>query len=103
LFISVLSLEIQLYSTIAGSINDNINIDSTIAGSINDNINIDSTIAGSINDNINSHKLWSYEINQKYEKNHNVAFPLLRGHSHKRPPFLTGQIPIDRDSKIQLD
>jgi hypothetical protein len=38
-----------LYSTIAGSMNDNINIDSTIAGSMNDNINIDSTIAGSMN------------------------------------------------------
>jgi hypothetical protein len=30
-------------STIAGSMNDNINMDSTIAGSMNDNINMDST------------------------------------------------------------
>ena len=29
------------------------NIDSTIAGSMKDNINIDSTIAGSMKDNIN--------------------------------------------------
>ena len=36
-------------STIAGSMNDNINMDSTIAGSMNDNINMDSTIAGSMN------------------------------------------------------
>jgi hypothetical protein len=40
-------------STIAGSVNDNINMGSTIAGSVNDNINMDSTIAGSVNDNIN--------------------------------------------------
>ena len=40
-------------STIAGSVNDNINMDSTITGSVNDNINMDSTITGSVNDNIN--------------------------------------------------
>ena len=40
-------------STIAGSMNDNINMDSTIAGPMKDNINMDSTIAGSMNDNIN--------------------------------------------------
>jgi hypothetical protein len=34
-------------STIAESMNDNININSTIAGSVNDNININSTIAES--------------------------------------------------------
>jgi hypothetical protein len=33
-------------STIAESINDNINMESTIAGSMNDNINMDRTIAG---------------------------------------------------------
>jgi hypothetical protein len=33
--------------------NDNINMDSTISGSMNDNINMDSTISGSMNDNIN--------------------------------------------------
>jgi hypothetical protein len=32
-------------STIAGSMNDNINMDSTIAGSMNGNIDMDSTIA----------------------------------------------------------
>jgi hypothetical protein len=32
---------------------DNINMDSTIEGSMNDIINMDSTIAGSMNDNIN--------------------------------------------------
>ena len=37
-------------STIAGSINNNINMDSTMAGSMNDNINMNSTIAGSMND-----------------------------------------------------
>jgi DUF4097 and DUF4098 domain-containing protein YvlB len=36
-------------STIAGSVNDNINMYSTIAGSVNDNINMDSTITGSVN------------------------------------------------------
>ena len=40
-------------STIAESMNDNINMDSTIARSMNDNINMDSTIVGSMNDNIN--------------------------------------------------
>jgi hypothetical protein len=35
-------------STIAGSMNDNINMDNTIAGSMNDNINMDNTIAGSV-------------------------------------------------------
>jgi hypothetical protein len=30
-------------------VNDNINMDSTIVGSMNDNINMDSTIAGSMN------------------------------------------------------
>ena len=34
-------------STIAGSMNDNINMDSTIAESMNDTININSTIAES--------------------------------------------------------
>jgi hypothetical protein len=32
-------------STIAVSVNDNVNMDSTIAVSVNDNINMDSTIA----------------------------------------------------------
>jgi hypothetical protein len=36
-------------STIAGSMNDNINMDSTIAESMNDNINMDCTIVGSMN------------------------------------------------------
>jgi hypothetical protein len=36
-------------STIAGSVNDNINMNSTITRSMNDNINMDSTIAGSMN------------------------------------------------------
>jgi hypothetical protein len=31
-------------------------MDNTIAGSMNDNINMDSTIAGSMNDNINPRK-----------------------------------------------
>jgi hypothetical protein len=35
-----------IYSTIAGSMNDNINMDSTMAGSMSDNINKSSTIAG---------------------------------------------------------
>ena len=35
-------------STIAGSMNDNINMDSIIAVSMNDNINMDSIIARSI-------------------------------------------------------
>ena len=34
--------------------NDNINMDSTITGSVNDNINMDSTITGSVNDNIST-------------------------------------------------
>jgi hypothetical protein len=37
----------------ATKMNDNINIDSTITGSMKNNINIDSTIAGSMNDNTN--------------------------------------------------
>jgi hypothetical protein len=36
-------------STIARSVNDNINMDSTIAKSVNDNINMDSIIARSVN------------------------------------------------------
>jgi hypothetical protein len=44
---------INMESTIAGSMNNNTNIDSTIAGSMNNNINMDSTIAWSMNDNIN--------------------------------------------------
>jgi hypothetical protein len=35
-------------STIAGLMNDNINMDSTIAELMNDNIKMDSTIAGSV-------------------------------------------------------
>jgi hypothetical protein len=42
-----------MVSTIAESMNDNINMDSTIVGSMNDNINMVSTIAGSMNYNIN--------------------------------------------------
>jgi hypothetical protein len=34
-------------------VNDNINIDSTITGSLDDNINMDSTIKVLVNDNIN--------------------------------------------------
>ena len=37
---------INMDSTIAGSVNDNINMDSRITGSVNDNINMDSRIAG---------------------------------------------------------
>ena len=41
--------------------NDNINIDSTITGSVNDNINMDSTITGSVNDKMNTqHKHRQY-------------------------------------------
>jgi hypothetical protein len=40
--------------------NDNINIDSTIAGSIKDNINIDSTISRSMNDDINKDSTHCY-------------------------------------------
>jgi hypothetical protein len=43
--------------------NDNINIESTIAGSIKDNINIDSTISGSMNDNIN-HREYNNRVNE---------------------------------------
>jgi Zn-dependent alcohol dehydrogenase len=39
---------INMDSTITGSMNDNINMDSTITGSMNDNINMDSTITGDI-------------------------------------------------------
>jgi hypothetical protein len=45
-------------STIAGSMNDNINMDGTIAGSMNDNINMDSTIAVLMN----AHSLTDYEL-----------------------------------------
>jgi hypothetical protein len=44
---------INMDSTIEGSVNDNINMDSTIEGLMNDNINMDSTIVVSMNDNIN--------------------------------------------------
>jgi hypothetical protein len=40
-------------NTIAGLMNDNINMDRTIAGLMNDNINMDRAIAGSMKDNIN--------------------------------------------------
>ena len=43
--------------------NDNINIDSTIVGSMNDNINIDSTISGSLNDNI-KHRQYNNRVNE---------------------------------------
>ena len=43
--------------------NDNINIDSTIAGSMKDNINIHSTIAGSLNDNI-KHRQYYNRVNE---------------------------------------
>ena len=42
---------------------DNINIDSTIAGSMKDNINIDSTIAGSMKDN-KKHIQYNSRVNE---------------------------------------
>ena len=38
-------------------------MDSTIAGSVNDNINIDSTISGSMNDNI-KHRQYNNRVNE---------------------------------------
>ena len=46
--ITTLNDNINMESTIAGSMGDNINMESTIAGSMNDNINMESTIAGSM-------------------------------------------------------
>jgi hypothetical protein len=45
---------INMNSTIAGSMNANIHMESTIAGSMNDIINMDRTIAGLMNYNIGS-------------------------------------------------
>jgi hypothetical protein len=53
---------INMDSTIAGSMNDNIIMDSTIAGSLNDNIHMNSTIAGSMNGNINMESTCSVHI-----------------------------------------
>ena len=43
--------------------NDNINIESTIVGSMKDNIKIDSTISGSLNDNI-KHRQYNNRVNE---------------------------------------
>jgi hypothetical protein len=42
--------------------NNNIDIDSTISGSINDNIDIDSTISGSMNNNIDIDSTFIYVL-----------------------------------------
>jgi hypothetical protein len=59
LFIMIaVCLFVKLQKTTYYYKNDNINMDSTITGSMNDNINMDSTITGSMNDNINMNRFY---------------------------------------------